>query len=59
MRKHHKEDSSVWESSFKKSLVRGSNPKDISFRGSSANWKLPFPLMSKWERFIRYMDREL
>jgi hypothetical protein len=33
MRKHHKEDSSGWGSSFRKSSVRGSNPKDSSVRG--------------------------
>jgi hypothetical protein len=34
MRKHHKEDSSCWEISFKKSSVRGSIHKDSSVRGS-------------------------
>jgi hypothetical protein len=51
MRKHHKEDSSVWGSSFRKSSVRGSSPKDSSVRGSNPDGKLPFPLMSKGEIF--------
>jgi hypothetical protein len=45
--------------SFRKSSVRGSNPKDSSVRGSNPDRKLPFPLMSKGERFLRCMDREL
>jgi hypothetical protein len=36
----------------------GSSPKDSSVRGSSLDGKLPFPLMSKGERFIRCMERE-
>jgi hypothetical protein len=59
MRKHHKEDSSVWGSNFRKSLVRGSSPNDSSVRGSNPGGKLPFTLISKGERFIRCMDREL
>jgi hypothetical protein len=47
MRKHHKEDSSGWEISFRKSSVRGSIPKD------SSDGKIHFPLMTKGERFIR------
>jgi hypothetical protein len=35
MRKHHKEDSSGWEISFRKISVRGSIPKDSSDRGRS------------------------
>jgi hypothetical protein len=45
MRKHHKEDSSGWEISFRKSSVRGSTP--------DGNGKIPFPLMTKGEIFIR------
>jgi hypothetical protein len=45
MRKHHKEDSSGWEISFRKSSVRGSIP--------APDGKIPFPLMTKGERFIR------
>jgi hypothetical protein len=58
-RTHHKDDNSVWGSSFRKSSFRGSNPKDSSVRGSKLDGKLPFPFMSKGERFIRCMDREL
>jgi hypothetical protein len=36
----------------------GSNPKESSVRGSNPDKKLPFPLMSKGERFIRCMDKE-
>jgi hypothetical protein len=37
---------------------RGSIPKESSVRGSSPEGKLPFPLMSKGERFIRCMERK-
>jgi hypothetical protein len=47
MRKHHKEDSSGWEISFRKSSVRGSIPKDISVRGSSPRWKYTFSIDDK------------
>jgi hypothetical protein len=47
MRKHHKEDNSGWEISFRKSSVRGSIPKE------PPDGKIPFPLMTKGERFIR------
>jgi hypothetical protein len=53
MRKHHKEDSLGWEISFRKSSVRGSIPKDSSVRGSNPYGKIPFPLMTKGEIFIR------
>ena len=59
MKKKHKEEISVWGSSFKKSSVKGSSPKESSVRGSKPDGKLPFPLMSKGERFMRCMDREL
>jgi hypothetical protein len=49
MRKHHKEDSSGWEISFRKSSVRGSIPKGLA----APDGKIPFPLMTKGERFIR------
>jgi hypothetical protein len=38
MRKHHKKESSGWEISFRKSLVRGSIPKDSSVRTISLGW---------------------
>jgi hypothetical protein len=47
MRKHRKEYSSDWEISFKKSLVRGSIPKDSSVRGSSPGWKDTFIIDEK------------
>jgi hypothetical protein len=47
MRKHHKEDSSGQEISFKKILVRGSIPKDSSVRGSNIGWKDTFSIDDK------------
>ena len=38
-RKHHKEDSSSWEISFRKSSVKGIIPKDNSARGTNPEWK--------------------
>jgi hypothetical protein len=46
-RKHHKEESSGWEISFKKSSVRGSIPKESSFRGSNLGWKDTFSIDDK------------
>jgi hypothetical protein len=59
MRNLHKKDISVCGSSFRKSSFRGSKPKDNLIRGRNPDGKLPFPLMSKGGRFIRFMDREL
>jgi hypothetical protein len=42
MRKHHKEDSSGWEISFRKISVRGSIPKDSLVRGRNPRWKYTF-----------------
>jgi hypothetical protein len=47
MRKHHKEDSSGREISFRKSSVRGSIPKDSSIRGSNPRWKDTFSIDDK------------
>jgi hypothetical protein len=47
MRKHHKEDSSGWGISFRKSSVRGSIPKDSSVRGSNPGWKDTFSIDDK------------
>jgi hypothetical protein len=58
MRKHHKEETSVWKSSFRNNSVRERNPKENSVRGSIIEGKLPFPLISNGERFIRCMVRE-
>jgi hypothetical protein len=46
-RKHHKEDISGWEIKFRKSLVRGSIPKDSSVRGSNPGWKDAFSIDDK------------
>jgi hypothetical protein len=43
-RKHHKEDSSCWGSSFRKISVKGSIPKYSSVRGSSPRWKVTFAI---------------
>jgi hypothetical protein len=48
MRKHHKEDSSGWEISLGRASVRGSIPHFIASDG-----KIPFPLITKGEIFIR------
>jgi hypothetical protein len=53
MRKHHKEDILGWGISFRKSSVKRSIPKDSSFRGRSPDGNIPFPLMTKGERFIK------
>jgi hypothetical protein len=47
MRKHHKEDSSGQEISFRKSSVRGSIPKDSSVRGRNPGWKDTFSIDDK------------
>jgi hypothetical protein len=47
MRKNHKEDSSGWEISFRKSSVRGSIPKDSSVKGRSPGWKDTFVIDDK------------
>jgi hypothetical protein len=46
-RKHHKEDNSGWEISFRKSSVRGSIPKDSSVRGRIPRWKYTFAIDDK------------
>jgi hypothetical protein len=43
-RKHHKEDISGWGINFRKSLVRGSIPKDSSVRGRNPGWKYTFAI---------------
>jgi hypothetical protein len=47
MRKHHREDNSGWEISFRKSSFRGSIPKDSSVRGSIPGWKDTFSIDDK------------
>jgi hypothetical protein len=57
-RKHHKEDRLVKGHIPRESPVRVSISRDSLVRRSSLNGKLPFPFMSKGERFIRCMKRE-
>jgi hypothetical protein len=45
--KHHKEDSSGWEISFRKSSAKGSIPKDGLVRESSSEWKDTFSIDDK------------
>jgi hypothetical protein len=47
MRKHHKQENSGWEISFKKISVRGSIPKDSSIRGRNHRWKNTFAINDK------------
>jgi hypothetical protein len=56
-RKHHKEDSSSQEISFRKSSFRGSIAKDSSVRGSNPDGKIPLPLMTQGAIFIRYREQ--
>jgi hypothetical protein len=56
MRKHHKEDSSGWEISFRKSSVRGSIPKDSSVRGSIPRWKDTFSIDDKGGEIYQMQD---
>jgi hypothetical protein len=46
-RKHHKEDSSCREISFRMISVKGSFPKDILVWGSSPGWKDTFAIDNK------------
>jgi hypothetical protein len=57
MRKHHKEDSSGWEISFRKSSFRGSIPKDSSVRGSNPRWKDTFFIDNKGGDIYQMQDR--
>jgi hypothetical protein len=57
MRKHHKEDSSGWGISFRKSSVRGSIPKDSLVRGSSPRWKDTFSIDDKGGEIYQMQDR--
>jgi hypothetical protein len=47
MRKHHKEDSSSWEISFSQGEYQD------HLGGAASDGNIPFPLMTKGERFIR------
>jgi hypothetical protein len=57
MRKKHKEDSSGWEISLRKSSVRGSIPKDSSVRGSSPRWKDTFSIDDKGGEIYQMHER--
>jgi hypothetical protein len=59
MRKHHKEDNSCWEISFRKSSVRWSIPKDSSVRESNHIWKVNFSIDEKEGEIYQMQDREL
>jgi hypothetical protein len=58
LRKHHKEDSSSWEISFRKSSVRGSIPKDSSVRGISPGWKDTFSIDDKGGEIYHMQNTE-
>jgi hypothetical protein len=47
MRKHHKDESSGQEISFRMSPVRGIIPKDSSVRGRILGWKDTFSIHDK------------
>ena len=59
MRKHHKEENSVWEISFRKSSVRGIIPRDNSIRGRSPRWKYTFSIDDKGGDIYQMQDRML
>jgi hypothetical protein len=58
MRKHHKEDNSGREISFRKSSVRGSIPKESSFRGRSPGWKDTFVIDDKGGEIYQIQNTE-
>jgi hypothetical protein len=58
MRKHHKEDSSGQEISFRKISVRGSIPKDSSVRGSIPRWKYTFSIDDKGGEIYQMQNTE-
>ena len=55
--KHHKEDRSGQEISFRKSSVLGIIPKDSSVRGRSPGWKDTFAIDEKWGEIYHMRDR--
>jgi hypothetical protein len=57
MRKHHKEDSSDREISFRKISVRESISKDNSVRGRSPRWKDTFAIDDKGGEIDHMQDR--
>jgi hypothetical protein len=56
MRKHHKEDSSGWEISFRKISVKGSIPKDNSVGKSIPKWKGTFSIDDKGGEIYQMQD---
>jgi hypothetical protein len=56
-RKHHKDDSSGWEISFRKSSVKGSIPKENLIRGSRPIWKDTFSIDEKGGEIYQMQDR--
>jgi hypothetical protein len=59
MRKQHKEDSSCWGRSFRKSSVRGIIPKESSVRGISPIWEVTFAIDVKGGDIYKMHDTEL
>jgi hypothetical protein len=57
MRKHHKEDNSGWEISFRKILVVGSIPKDSSVRGRNPRCKDTFAIYENMGEIYQMQDR--
>jgi hypothetical protein len=55
----HKEDSSCWGSSFRKSSVRGIIPKESSVRGISPIWEVTFAIDVKGGDIYQMHDTEL
>jgi hypothetical protein len=53
MRKHHKEDISGQEISFKNIFFMGVSPRTVQLGGVAPDENIPFPLMTKGERLIR------
>jgi hypothetical protein len=58
-RNHHKEENSCWGSTFRKSSVRGSNPKDNSVRGRKPRWEVTFFIDVKGGDIHHIKDKEL
>jgi hypothetical protein len=58
-RNQHKEDSSGWGRNFRKSAVRGRNPKEISVIGSSPIHEVTFSIDFKRGEIHQMQDKEL
>jgi hypothetical protein len=59
MSKHHKEDSSGWGSSFRKSSIRGSNPEESSVRGRIPQREVTFSIDVKGGEIYHMQDKDL